>query len=452
MGAGSWASDPALLLVPLTRACPFNLRKNLKNHGKAKTLVKVKLCRIIYIQMNQQKIKRLSFDYIMVVLFVLTSGTIPWCYRLGAAVSFSIYLLVGFLFYMRQKGKVSKTYGFVIATLVFILLNYLCYQPVYGDNSTAGYIFTVIGSYLVISSFDFYKFRAILLDVLYWITAVGVCLYLLVDNGILQPTPIQFGDTIFTMMGPYVLGWGHLFERYAGIWHEPGAGMIPLMMVSWLYFDDFCKMKLTKGEWKKFLVIIIGILFTKSTGCYLNFMLLLCSVVFNMKIKSSWKPLIYTLTFAVFAVSVYFLFNSDVIQGKLFEDNASKEGRTGDISASFQMANERLLGYGIGSVEYMQLSRRLGNTADSSGFLKFAANLGWVFIFCWAVFLTRYMKKVYSPKQTICAFVAIVMLMFNECYMEYPISLIFLYSFYSYKKEIQYSFSKIRKNQIGSRN
>lgn len=395
--------------------------------------------------MIQQKIKRLSFDYIMVVLFVLTSGTMLWVHGLGASLSYTIYVLCGFIHYIRQKGDVSKSYGFVLAVLTFISLNFVFYMPVYEENSTFGYIFTVIGSYFVISSFDFYKFRAMLLDILCWITAVGVCLFVLVDEGILTPSYMMFGQTTYAMIGPYAFGWPYLFERYAGIWHEPGAGMIPLMMISWLYLDDFCKLKLTKEEWKKFLVIFIGILFTKSTGCYMNFMLLLCSVVFNMNIKSKWKPVIYALTFVVFAVSLVLIFNSDVIQEKLFEDSVSKEGRTGDASALFQMANERLLGYGIGTAEYWQLSRRLGNTADSSGFLKFAASLGWGFILSWALFLIRYLKKVYSLKQTICVFVAILMLMFNECYMEYPISLIFMYSFYSYRKDIQYSFSKISK-------
>lgn len=395
--------------------------------------------------MNQQKIKRLSFDYIMIVLFVLTSGTILWVQGLGPSISFPIYTVLGFVYYKRQKGNVSKSYGFVLTVLIFICFNYICYLPVYEKNSTFAYIFTVIGSYFVISSFDFYKFRAILLDVLFWITVVGVCLFVFVETGILKPSYMMFGSTLYAMLGPYALGWPNLFERYAGIWHEPGAGMIPLIMVSWLYFDKFCKMKLNKEEWKRFLVIFIGLVFTKSTGCYLNLMLLLCCVVFNMSIKSKWKPVILAFTFVVFIALVLLIFNSDVVQEKIFQDNGSKAARTGDIQALFQMANERLFGYGIGSAEYVRRSARLGNTADSCGFLKSAADLGWGFIFCWALFLLRYLKKVYSSKQAVCVFVAIILLMFNEAFMEFPISMIFLFSFYSYRKEIRYSFSKISK-------
>ena len=89
-----------------------------------------------------QIIKRTSFDYLVVVLFVLTSGALIWHQGLSPAISFTIYLFASFIHYNKKKPRVSRNYSFIVVVLSFILFNFLTYFPQYANNSTLGYIFT----------------------------------------------------------------------------------------------------------------------------------------------------------------------------------------------------------------------------------------------------------------------------------------------------------------------
>lgn len=82
------------------------------------------------------------------------------------------------------------------------------------------------------------------------------------------------------------------------------------------------------------------------------------TVFINVKIKRKYRSIVYPLVALVTCFSVYFLYNSDVIQDKIFVDESesvSKKVRTANTLALLQMSSERpLLGYGIGSKEFLK--------------------------------------------------------------------------------------------------
>ncbi len=381
------------------------------------------------------------WDYFVITLFLITSGATFWVGFLTAGVTFSFFFLVALVNTFFVKTEYSNTLNLSVAFIGLVIflcyLNYVVYQPSYIDNSMVGYIVCMIGAYLVISNYDFLYFRRILTNIVYALTIVGIPVFLLFELGVL-PTyeiAVQSGND-YVMFLIYTLGWPYSFDRFSGIWHEPGACQIILNTILWLYFDKFVKWNWEEGELRKVLVILIASLLTMSTGGYMVLMLLILAVVMHIRIEGRYKTLIYVamLTFAVAALIL--MFTSPVVQNKLFnddEDNVSKLERLSDILALWQMTLERpLLGYGIGSDEFWKMSDLYGNTACSTGILTYSASLGFPWLLVFIVFLWLGIRRMNYGKASIFLLIAILMMQFNEKFIEYPITNIFIFKFASY--------------------
>lgn len=380
------------------------------------------------------------FDYFGVIIFVFTSCAVFWHIGLSPAISFTFYLLLSFVRFYKAKRKINSSFFFVIFTYFVVFYNFLTYGTVYKDNSTFGYLITLLGSYFFISTYTFRDFRYKYINIIYWINLVALPLYLLYQLGMLPASYKWFGDTSFVMFGPFVYGWEGSFNRFAGIWHEPGACMMFQCMALWLNIDKLCLWKFDKGDVKKIIVIVIALLATKSTGGYINFIILFATVLINVKIKRKYRIVVYPLVALVTCFSTYLLYNSDVIQEKIFVDESesvSKKVRTENTLALLQMSSERpLLGYGIGSKEFFERSIVLNNISSSSGILKFMACLGCVWLLVFLILVFKNMKRLYPPMQCVFFLVAFIALMNNEDYMEFPISHLFLFKFVSTQLKI----------------
>ena len=387
--------------------------------------------------------KLILWDYFVVMMFLFTSGATFWVGSLSAAVTFILFLFVALINSMHIKQDFlivsNSSITFVYCIVSLCLINYAIYQPEYKDNSMIGYSVCLIGAYMIISRYDFFYFRKLLTNVVYWLSIIGIHIFALSELSVLptQSLLTQSG-TVYTMFGIYTLGWPELFHRYTGLWHEAGACQIILNTVLWLHFDNIVEWTWEKGMKVKIIIIFFASILTMSTGGYIVLMLLFLAVVLNLKIESNHKFLIFVVVFAISVIAAILMFNSSVVQNKLFDaegEHVSKLERLSDINALWEMTLERpLLGYGLGSVEFWQKSDEYGNTACSTGLLTYSASLGVTWLLVFVFYLWKGISRFNLGKASIFLLIAVLLMQFNEKFIEYPITNIFIFQFASYLK------------------
>ena len=384
------------------------------------------------------------WDYFVVTMFLITSGATFWVGLLTAGITFSIFFVVALINCFCVKRKIDNilnpSVNFIYLVIVLCFINFIVYQPEYKDNSMIGYLICIISAYLVISQYDFYYFRKILLNIVFAISIVGIPIFFLFELDLLptQEISVQSGKD-YIMFYIYTLGWPYPFDRFTGVWHEAGACQIILNSVLWLHFNNLVNWKWERGQLFKLLVILIASLMTMSTGGYLVLMLLFLSVVFNLKIEGKHKIPIFIIVFVITMLSLVLMISSDVVQNKLFdaeEEHVSKVERISDVLALWQMTLERpLLGYGIGSVEFWYMSDQYGNTSCSTGLLTYSASLGITWLIIFILFLWKGILQMGFGKASFLLLLAVLLMQFNEKFIEYPITNLFIFRFASYYDE-----------------
>ena len=124
--------------------------------------------------------KEIRKDYIVVLLFVLASGCTLWMSLIRPAGSFIMLLLGGYVNAKRTKNnKGNSSINYLYWIIFLCVLNLLIEQSPYQDNSMLGYLVSLTGAYLIISRYDYYYFVKILTNIIYYITLIGIPLYLL---------------------------------------------------------------------------------------------------------------------------------------------------------------------------------------------------------------------------------------------------------------------------------
>ena len=329
-----------------------------------------------------------NVDYFVVFLFLITSGSVFYKINLSGSLTYILLLFVGIINKKRIKRdkayhriESNRSWWFIVFISVWAIIGTIYYSHTYDDKNLLGYIFILCAAYYIISSYNFYYFRKLLTDVIFLITLIGIPIFFLNEIEVLPTYTLKIpSGHDYTMFFVYTLGWPEIFHRYSGIWHEPGACQIFSNTVLWLYLDNFIKWEWEKEELKKLFVIGIGSVLTLSTGSFISLMLLLICVSVKSKIRSKHKAIIKISVIIISCVAVAFLFNSDVVQNKLFRDDTveaqtSKVSRAADAMALYQMTIDRpVLGYGLGTHDYWRTTTILGNTANSTGLLTFSAS------------------------------------------------------------------------------
>lgn len=379
-----------------------------------------------------------KFDYFIATLFILTSGSVFWVSALRPAGAFILLLLVAALNVIRKKRRLNNSWHFILFVVLMCLINAIILQRRYEDNSMLGYITCITAAYLIISQYDFYYFVKLLTNVLVVILAFGIPIYLLCSFGILPSYHTQMNGTTFLMSNYiFTIGWWWPFGRFSGIWHEPGACQIILNTILWLNFKKIQNWDLSKHDKIKFTIIIIGILLTQSTGGYLVFLTFLLAIGFTTKIRNRHRLVIYLILGICMISTAIILFNDDVIQNKLFDASGkemlSKRGRMNDAISFITVANQYpIIGAGIGTDLFMELSKRYGNTANSSGLLVYTASLGypWLLLFVCTCFVR--IRRLDIGPASLFLFLSVLMMEMNEMYIEYPITSLFIFKFHSY--------------------
>lgn len=390
--------------------------------------------------------RKKTIDYFVATMFVITSGAVFYVYALSPAITYVILLVIGFFNKMRVKSDLNciridsnSSWLYILFVSVLAIIGLFYYQYTYDDRNLVGYLVLSLASYFIISTYSFTYFRKLLTNVVFVIVLLGIPVYYINEfNFLPTSTLVTSHEDTYTMFLCYTLGWPHLFHRFSGIWHEPGACQIVLNTILWLHFNKIVKWEWERYELVKIVIIGIGALITLSTGSYLSIMLLLLSVAVNLKIRTKHRTLLYGFVVFFLVFAFYFVFNSDTVQNKLFnedsqENQLSTVSRTADAIALWEMTMERpFLGYGLGTHDYWKTSTDLGNTANSSGLLTFSASFGMIWLIVFIVVIYRRIFQMGFGKASVLLLLAVLIMQFNEKYIEYPITNIFIFSFSSY--------------------
>ena len=392
---------------------------------------------------NSYNIK--GWDYFVGIIFILTSGTMIWFHLLTPKYAYIIYFFVCFI------NALKKTYGkpllicnhsliFCCYTIIFAIIGSILFYYPYAENTTSGYIISMLGSYLLISHSNFYQFRHIITNIIYYIVLFGVPIFLLTELDLLPLKSIKFQTTTYQMFLIYSIGWPNIFHRFAGIWHEPGACQIFMNVILWLHLDELINWKWEKGQLKKIIIITIGLLCTFSTGGYLALMILVYIVVSKIKLKGKYKKLIKLFIFSCGILIIICIFHSNVVQEKLFTneqglESSSKQSRLIENLAMLSMFIEKpILGWGLGSEKQIIEFIQRDNGGCSNGILYMACSWGLMWIIPFFLMVYRTIKKINLSTSHLWLLLAFILLESNERYLEFPISFLFVFSFYSYKR------------------
>mgnify|MGYP000231427858 FL=1 len=387
--------------------------------------------------------KNIKWDYFVGIVFIFTTGSIIWHGFLSSAICFSFYFLIALinLYINEDKKAIRFNYSFFYCIYIILLSIFgsLMFYDTYEENSMIGYIVSMIASYLIISKYNFYYFRDILTNIIYYIVLWGIPVFVLTEFELLPLTTLNIDDgkEVFLI---YSIGWPAHFHRFAGIWHEPGACQIVLNVIIILHFNEFITWKWNKGQLKKLLVIFIGILFTMSTMGYfvimLFFVFCICRIRFSGKFRNIFKLTIITVSLLI----VPLLYYSPVVQDKLFPENevtemTSKGMRTIENLAMLAMFLERpVWGWGLGSRSQLYQFIQRDNIGCSNGILYMMSAWGLMWLIPFLIFTWKAICKFSMGISAVVILAIFLLLECNERYLELPISFLFLFYFKSYAK------------------
>lgn len=364
-------------------------------------------------------------EYIAVVLVLLTSGTYIWYHELTPAIACLIYLAFAIYYRIHHSmgGGLVFTSLYLFLTYAFIIVSF-SFHPLMADNQALGFVFQSWGSYLILSNTDFDSFKRKYLKVVFLMCAYAIPIYFLIEYEI-SPFPIVDRGFYRSCMGVSV-GWpSGLFHRFAGFYHEPGACQIVLNLALILYINNNQNWSLSKSEKREMIVILVGIILTKSTGGYI-ILLVIALCCFWKKIMSRW----FLPAFIVVFTCGYIILMSDVVQDKINnESSASLISRQSDNLAMFQMVlEEPFIGWGLGSVDHLKRSDALGNWSNSNGILYMTSSVGIPWLILYLAFLCIGIYRLgFRNISLLFVLLAFLMMESNEKFIEHPVSYILLF-------------------------
>lgn len=388
--------------------------------------------------------KNSLYEYVVALLFVLTTGTMVWFHVLGAAKSFILLLFVSLYVFYKRRQQIPYSYSLVYCVFctIYSLLNiYFINRSAIVENVCIGYIVASFSCLIIIGTRNLFDFRDRLTVILAFINGWGLIVYYLYTIGVMDSFCVikDYPTKTYTICMGISIGWPYPFERYAGIWHEPGAGQISSMFLLILHFREIILWK-WKGNKQKIsvLILLLSILASKSTTSYL---LLMCFVLFialyvgENKKKGYFKLVLKIILVVLGFVVAAFVFNSDVIQDKLFSsESVSKETRTlENITLLGIFIDNPIFGAGLGTSNQWYDLNRFDAAGCSNGLLFFASGLGLVWVIAFFMCLLKSVWKMGRIAPIPMVLIIYLVEICSQRYMEMPITFLFLFSFGSYR-------------------
>ena len=374
---------------------------------------------------------------LVIILFITESGSQLFYKELGF-IFIPLFLAFSFLLFYRENKFYVDRYNWLV--MCFIVLwnlinNYLIHGNV-GTNLVFSMVLTAVASFFTISSFDFYEFREKLLKYLSVLSLLSIVIQLWHDIfGISIGMPSE--DTFLSF---YIFNtdWGE--NRLASIFWEPGMYQIVLFFTLCLFTDEFKDLKNWKFIFKKFGILFLALIYTKSTMAYLCFFALLGYIYIRYNTDKT-KIYLMPLYVGVIAVAALFLWQTDAIQKKLSQRDSeigstSYYIRLNDNISLLTMSMERpFVGYGVDTPEYEQRNRSLDNLSASNGWLFASATNGVIYLLIVLSVLYKGIKRLPNP---ISHWLILFVLIITQC-NEYMICMPYLFMYIlRYKQEEEY--------------
>lgn len=353
----------------------------------------------------------------------------------------TILMFAIILFYFLCKGylKIRRTAGlfYLLFFIFWEMLNYFLINSNHLSNGDESMIVThcvyAICSYIIISNLNIYEYKKIFLNISYYFALIGLLAYTLVILGMRNYT--ISGNVKLCLLQN--LSWTVEEPRLAGMFWEPGAYQITLLICFILYWDDIRMNMCGKAEKYKLLVLAIAMFASQSSWGYVCFAYYLFSVSIGRKITR--KTLIsFVGTLMILLCGSYYMLTSSVVSNKLRQaenTNAvtSYSVRMNDNMALIQMLREKpFFGYGIATLDFKKRSDELNNATSSNGLLQMGATLGVFMLIIFIIYTYKAAKSMFLNRIWL-IFPLFIFLHLAEVFYYFPLSYVLLFQFKTYK-------------------
>lgn len=358
----------------------------------------------------------------------------------GEKISVLLFFVFSFLLYQtgcRPRRIILENLRILAPVVIWIILvNYFFNH----DTTTYKGIVTCIyllSMCLIASSVNFGRFKNVMLLVANIIAVASIVVQFAYNLGLVGATDPHL-QTANSPRALYLFNvdWSWAGEgRLASIYHEPGQYQIVLTYIICMFADELSDLKRWfKPNIKKFGIIILAFILTKSTMGYVVMGLVFFTMVTNVLLDGKNKllfPVIIGIAYLVFIL----IYSSDAIQMKIEQSqnlnaHSSFAIRFADNVALLESIKDKpFTGWGSDSLSLLKTLVNRGSVTNSNGVFLAAAELGVVYVFMWFVMLFRGLRRIYNLQLAIGLSIALVLTQMNEVGYFLPIIFIYLFRF-----------------------
>lgn len=358
----------------------------------------------------------------------------------GEKISVLLFFVFSFLLYQtgcRPRRIIMENLRILAPVVTWIILvNYFFNH----DTTTYKGIVTCIyllSMCLIASSVNFDRFKNVMLLVANIIAVASIVVQFAYNLGLVGATDPHL-QTANSPRALYLFNvdWSWAGEgRLASIYHEPGQYQIVLTYIICMFADELSDLKRWfKPNIKKFGIIILAFILTKSTMGYVVMGLVFFTMATNVLLDGKNKllfPVIIGIAYLVFIL----IYSSDAIQMKIEQSqnlnaHSSFAIRFADNVALLESIKDKpITGWGSDSLSLLKTLVNRGSVTNSNGVFLAAAELGVVYVFMWFVMLFRGLRRIYNLQLAIGLSIALMLTQMNEVGYFLPIIFIYLFRF-----------------------
>lgn len=358
----------------------------------------------------------------------------------GEKISVLLFFVFSFLLYQtgcRPRRIIMENLRILAPVVTWIILvNYFFNH----DTTTYKGIVTCIyllSMCLIASSVNFGRFKNVMLLVANIIAVASIVVQFAYNLGLVGATDPHL-QTANSPRALYLFNVDWLWAgegRLASIYHEPGQYQIVLTYIICMFADELSDLKRWfKPNIKKFGIIILAFILTKSTMGYVVMGLVFFTMATNVLLDGKNKllfPVIIGIAYLVFIL----IYSSDAIQMKIEQSqnlnaHSSFAIRFADNVALLESIKDKpITGWGSDSLSLLKTLVNRGSVTNSNGVFLAAAELGVVYVFMWFVMLFRGLRRIYNLRLAIGLSIALMLTQMNEVGYFLPIIFIYLFRF-----------------------
>lgn len=397
--------------------------------------------------------------FVIVLIFFFSGEMRIYNLILGEKMSVIMMFICCFIYnYISNKSfKLSHFNEYALSIIIgwILFASYILNHE--SSGKTIVICMNIASICFLVSSTSFNIFRNKMLKVASIISLLSIVVQIGHDIGLFPAYQVNF-DVANSPRSLYIFTteWGE-GTRLASIYWEPGQYQIILSYVICLFADELSDVKNFDKIIKKFGIIILAFILTRSTMGYVVFTLILVTIFSNFifnKRNFFLSPFIVLLGFFI----IYTIYNSEAIQQKLEQsDNikahSSFSVRLADNLALLNCIEEKpITGWGPESPHLKSSLYSFGSTTDSNGVLLASAELGLIYTAIWTVLLFLGLNRMYGWKITIGLTISLLLAQMNEVGYFLPIVYIYLFKFKSYNSSKKIQLKTIIKIYLNCKN